>query len=171
MINYYSIYCASICLASCLPQILYFLIKGRKSLPPQLLHGCYLLVGLIAILSAIASCVVLLFFSTDFGTINRFFLWQLTSHLGVSLVFLSWILFIMHGYEARYLFRKILLPAHMNVLIVIIFLASALFPLNLWALIPVSIFIVSSLIWSIKAYYLTKPPIDENVPLRENDDL
>ena len=168
MINSGSIYAASLVAIVLLPQLLFFLIKGRKVLPNELYQGKYLLFAIISLISYLAIIPLVLFFSTSFGVIAQFFAWLFSSHTCVAAVLVGWIIFFMHGYEIRYLFEKIVVPAYMNVLIVMIYVLTVGFSLNYWAAIPTAIFTVFSLIWSFKAYKLTRPTIDDDVPLRED---
>ena len=170
MINDASIYSAIVVSVAALPQLLYFLIKGKKNLPEKLYHGRYLLFALLALFSYLALIVTTLFFSNDYGNIGRLFGWLILSHSGFGLILVSWIWFIMHGYDLHYLFKRIVVPAHMNVLIILIYLFTVMLSLNYWALIPFLSFTAFSLIWSLEAYKLTKPNIDKNVPLREDDE-
>lgn len=168
MINSGSIYASSLVAIVLLPQLFFFLIKGRKVLPTQLYQGKYFWFGVISLISYLAIIPLILFFSTSFGVIAQFFAWLFSSHTCVAAVLVGWIIFFMHGYEIRYLFEKIVVPAYMNVLIVMIYVLTAAFSLNYWAAIPTVIFSVFSLIWSFKAYKLTRPAIDDDAPLRED---
>ena len=170
MINDASIYSSIVILVPFLPQLLYLLIKGKRSLPESLFAGRYLFLFLTMIISYLGLIVVALFFSNDYGVLARLIGWLVLSHTGIGLILVSWIIFIMYGYEPRFMFKKVVVPAHMNVLIVIIFWLTILFSLNWWAFIPGTIFTVTSLLWSFKAYKLTKPKYDENLPTRENDE-
>ena len=168
MINDSSIYATIVVSAASLPQLIYFLTKGKKNLPEKLYRGRYLLFALLALFSYLALIVTTLFFSNDFGSIGRLTLWLIISHSGFALTLVGWIWFTMHGYDVAYLFKRIVVPAYMNVLIVIIDLATVMFSLNYWAMIPFVLYSVFSLIWSIEAYKLTK--IDEkNLPIEEDD--
>ena len=171
MINYYSIYSLIICVFALTPLLVYFFIRPVKKLPRELYRGRYLLFALISIFSYLAFLVLVLFFSNNYGIVLRFLSWQISTHTGMGLILLSWVVFFMHGYELRFLFKKYLVPAHMNFLIIVIFWLTALLSWNYWAMIPCGVFTVFSLLWGLKAYKLTKPKIDEDVPLRENDDL
>ncbi len=168
MINDASIYAASVVAVCSLPQLLYFLIKPHKKLPEELLHGKYLFLAILGIVSLAATILLCLFLSKSFGVIATFFSWIITSHTLIGLILLSWVWFVMHGYELRYMFKKIVLPCHMNILIVIVIILTIAFSLNYWAVIPFVIFSISSLLWSYKAYKLTKPAIDEDLPIRED---
>ena len=168
MINSGSIYASILVGVVLLPQLLFFLTKGRKVLPSELYRGRYLFCALASLISYLAIIVLVLFFSTSFGVIAQFFAWLFSTHTCVAAVLVGWIVFFMHGYEIRYMFEKIVVPAYMNVLIVIIYLLTAGLSMNYWAAIPTVIFSVFSLIWSFKAYKLTRPAIDDDVPLRED---
>ena len=168
MINSGSIYASILVGVVLLPQLLFFLIKGSKVLPSELYHGKYFWFALISLISYLALIVLVLFFSTSFGVIAQFFAWLFSSHTCVAAVLVGWIIFFMHGYEIRYMFEKIVVPAYMNVLIVAIYLLTVGFSLNYWAAIPAATFSIFSLIWSFKAYKLTRPAIDDDVPLRED---
>ena len=168
MINSGSIYASILVGVVLLPQLLFFLTKGRKVLPSELYQGRYLFCALASLISYLAIIVLVLFFSTSFGVIAQFFAWLFSTHTCVAAVLVGWIVFFMHGYEIRYMFEKIVVPAYMNVLIVVIYLLTVGLSMNYWAAIPAVIFSVFSLIWSIKAYKLTRPAIDDDVPLRED---
>lgn len=152
-----------------LPQLLFILISGKRSLPSQLFKGRYLFYGLTSLISYLALIVLTLFFSNDYHSIGLMFVWLILTGVFVALILVSWIIITMHGYEARYMFRRVGVPCYMNIMILIIYWLTILIPLNYWAIIPGLIFSVFSLLWSIKAYKLTKPPFDEYVPLREDD--
>ena len=170
MINDASIYSSILVSVVLLPQLIYFLVKGRKALPSELYHGRYLFYAIVSLISYLVIIVLTLFFSKSYGVIAQWFAWVFTVMIFVTLLLVSWVIFIMNGYEARYMFKKVIVPAHMNVLIVIIFWLTMLLSFNYWAMIPGVIYTVFSLIWSMKAYKLTKPDIDEDIPLRENDE-
>ena len=167
MINDASIYSAIVIFMGFFPLLLYFLIKGKKNLPAELYHGRYLVFALISFFSYLALVVLALFFSNDYGVIARLLGWLILSHSAFALQLVGWINFTMHGYELRYLFKKIVTPCYMNVLTIIIFWLTILFSLNYWAAIPLILFTIFSLLWAQKAYKLTKPPIDEDIPLHE----
>ena len=169
MINSASIISMFLIILPFLPQLLFILISGKRSLPSQLFKGRYLFYGLASLISYLALIVLALFFSNDYHSVGLMFVWLIISGVFVSLILVSWIVITMHGYEARYMFRKLIVPCYMNVMILIIYWITILMPLNYWAIIPGVIFTLFSLLWSIKAYQLTKPPIDEDVPLREDD--
>lgn len=171
MVNYYSIYSFVICFFALAPLLVYFFIRPVKKIPRELYEGRYLLFALISLISFAAFLVLVLLFSNDYGIVLRFLSWQVSTHTGMGLILLSWVIFFMHGYEFRYLFKKYLVPAHMSILIIVIFWLTALLSWNYWSMIPCAVFTVFFLLWSLKAYKITKPKIDENVPLRENDDL
>lgn len=171
MINGASIYSLVIALLAFVPELVCFLIKGRKGMPTILFQGRNLFYFLMSIFSFLGTLVLLLLFSNDYGVIARMLGWLILSHAGLGLILVSWIWFTMHGYELRFLFKKIVVPAHMNVLIVFTVFVPIIFSLNYWAAIPGVIFGVFSMLWSINAYKITKPAIDENIPLREDDDI
>lgn len=167
MINDASIYATIVVSVAALPQLLYFLFKGKKNLPEKLYHGRYFVFAILALISYLALIPTALFFSNDFGSVGRFTLWLILSHSGFALTLVGWIWFAMHGYDVAYLFKRIVVPAYMNVLIVLIYLFTVMLSLNYWAIIPFISFSVFSLIWSIEAYRLTK--VDEkNLPIEED---
>ena len=170
MITDASIYSSVLIFLVLLPQLLYFLIRGRKSLPAELYRGRYLFYALISLASYLAMIVLVLFFSNSYGVIAQWFAWVFSVTTFAALLLVSWIIFIMNGYEIRYMFRKFGVPAHMNVIIVVIYWLTLLLSWNYWAMIPGAIFTIFSLLWSFKAYKLTKPLIDDDVPLREDDE-
>ena len=170
MINDASIYSTILLFVALLPQLLYFLIKGKKNLPSELYHGRYLSYALVSLFAFVATLVLVLFFSNSYGVIARLLGWLIVSHSLIALILISWILFIMHGYELRYMFKKIVVPGHMNALIALVFWTTILFSLNYWAMIPCAIYTLFSMMWAYKAYKITKPAIDENIPLREDDE-
>ncbi len=168
MINDNSIYSFAVVLASGLPQLLFLFINPKKILPKELYRGRYLVLALLSVFSFIGYSITVIFLSSSFGTIARLIIWIITSHTGVSLILLSWAYVIMHGCELRYMFKKFLLPCHMNVLIILVMLITSLLSLNFWSLIPLAIFAVSSYLWAFKAYKITKPLIDDDTPIRED---
>ena len=167
MINDASIYATIVVSVAALPQLLYFLFKGKKNLPEKLYHGRYLAFAILALFSYFALIVTVLFFSNNFGSIGRFSLWLILSHSSFALMLVGWIWFTMHGYDVAYLFKRIVVPAYMNVLIVIIDLATVIFSLNYWAMIPFVSYSAFSLIWAIEAYKLTKIG-EKNLPIEED---
>lgn len=168
MINDASIYATIVVSVAALPQLLYFLFKGKKNLPEKLYHGRYLTFAILALFSYFALIVTVLFFSNDFGSIGRFSLWLILSHSGFALMLVGWIWFTMHGYDVAYLFKKIVVPAYLSVLVVFIYLFTVTLSLNYWAMIPFASYSLFSLIWSIEGYRLTKVD-NKNLPPREDD--
>ena len=108
MINYYSIYSFIICVLALTPLLVYFFIRPVKKLPRELYTGRYLLFALISIFSYAAFLVLILLFSNDYGIILRFLSWQISTHTGLGIVLLSWVVFFMHGYELRFFYGSCL---------------------------------------------------------------
>lgn len=170
MINETSIYCTILLAGIVLPQLLFFLFKGRKTLPHELYRGRFLFYSLTAFLSYLATVTLTLFFSNDLGPRPFLIIWLVLAHSCLMVILVLIVIFIMNGYEARYMFKKYVIPSPINFLIVAIYWLTLGFTRNYWAMIPASLFTVFSLLWSIKAYLLTKPLIGENIPLREDDE-
>ena len=170
MINDASIYSTIVVVLAFIPMLFFVILKGQKRLPEPLLRGKFLLCWLLMIGSFVSLSILVLFFSNEYGVIAKFFGWILFSHTCLGLILVLWILFFMHGYDIRYLFKKVIVPAPMCVLYNLVIWLTVSLSFNYWAMIPSFIFTVCSLFWNIKAFKLTKPFIDEDVPLRENDD-
>lgn len=77
----------------------------------------------------------------------------------------------MNGYDPRYQFKKIGLYCPNVLLIDVVFWLTILFTENWFAIIPCTVFTVTSFIWNFSGYRLTKPIVDDDVILRENDDF
>lgn len=122
------------------------------------------------ILSFLSVIPLTLLFSVEYGVIAKFFGWILFSHTALGLILVLWIIFMMHGYELRYQFKKIAVPAPLSILESFVLWLTAILSSNYWALIPCIVFTISSYIWNYKGYKLTLPPIDDDVPFREDDE-
>lgn len=170
MINDASIYSTIVVLLAVLPRLLFFIFSSKRRLPVELFRGVYLVMFVLMILSFLSVIPLTLLFSVEYGVIAKFFGWILFSHTALGLILVLWIIFMMHGYELRYQFKKIVVPAPLSILESFVLWLTAILSSNYWALIPCIVFTISSCIWNYKGYKLTLPPIDDDVPLREDDE-
>lgn len=75
----------------------------------------------------------------------------------------------MHGYDVRYQFKDVLVPAPLSVLEFLVILATASFTLN-YALIGFSvIYFLIDYRWNYEGYLLTKPKIPDYVFIKEEE--
>lgn len=171
MINPTSIFATlMICLAG-LPRFLYFVFGGKKRLPPALFEGSNLFLFIITTTSFFSLMVMSLLFSTDLGYLGKAIIWYTLTLLTLGLLLILWIIFFMNGYDPRYQFKKIGLYCPNALLIDVVFWLTILFTENWFAIIPCTVFTVTSFIWNFSGYRLTKPIVDDDVILRENDDF
>lgn len=169
LINSASIYTASIILLAGLPRLLYFAIGSKKKLPPQLFEGRNLILFLINVLSFFSLVVMTLFLSKDFASLGTTIIWSTLTLLALGVLMIAWVIFFMNGYDPRYQFKKVIVPCPMVILVDIVFWLAILFTFNWWATIPCTVFTVSSYFWNFAGYKLTKPVVDDDIPLREDD--
>lgn len=146
------------------PRLLYFMISNIKRYPSTLFKGRYLFYFIMSFLFAVCSILSALFFSHNFYYNGLFICWCSLTLIFLCLYLVLWVMFWMHGYEARYQFEKFVLPCPMSILSFASLLISGLFTLNIYLIISSIIYFVFEYIWSYKGFMLTKPKkvIDEN---------
>ena len=76
----------------------------------------------------------------------------------------------MNGYDARFQFKKVLVPAPLSVLTSLLFIISALLSLNYISLILSIVYAVTSFIWNYKGYKITRPVIPDHIPIIEKEE-
>lgn len=141
-----------------LPRLLYFLFRGKALLGSKMFKGRNLTFFILSFLSSIAYVVLAVIFSQDFHMLGLFFVYMILATIGVSLYFIVWIMFWMHGNEARYQFELIeKIPAPMTILSGFVLLLGAGLTLNYYNLACVSLFLVSALLFDLAGYKLTRP--------------
>ena len=169
-INVTSIFAASMVGAIVLIRYLYFLFANKKRLPNQLFKGAYLILFAFNFVLMTSSIAVTLLFSNNFYYNGFFFSWALIVLVSISLYVVLWIIFFMHGYDARFQFKKVVLPCPMTILEIITLLSTAIFSYN-WILLGIAVtYAFTSYLWNYKGYLLTKPKIPDYIPIRENDE-
>lgn len=77
----------------------------------------------------------------------------------------------MHGYDIRFLFKKIILPSPITILEFIVILATACFTLNYVNIGLSIVYFLISYRWDLYGYKLTKPKVPDYIVIRENEDL
>lgn len=170
MINDASIYSTIVVLLAVLPRLLFFIFSSKRRLPIEMFRGRYLILFVLMIISYLSMLPLTLLFSTDYGVIAKFFGWIFLSHTALGLILVIWILFFMHGYDLRYQFKKIAVPAPLSLLESAILWLTAILSSNYWAFIPCIVFTITSYIWNLKGYKLTLPLVDDDTPIREDDE-
>jgi len=150
---------------------LYLATRNKKRFPPSLFEGKYLLCFFIFTISGIAMFILTFFYSSSLFVTPNLFLWILISNVLMCLWGLLWIVYYMHGYETRYQFKKVLVPAPMIVCEIGALFATALLTNNYPCIVLSIVYGVTAGVWNYRAYKLTLPPIPDDEVLRENDDF
>lgn len=171
LINSASVLATFVILMAGLPRFFYFVIGSKRKLPPQLFSGFNLILFILSSISFFGVVTLSLLFSNDFGYEGKMITWGVLIFALLAVLLILWVIFIMNGYDPRYQFKKLGIPGPNNVLIIAVFWLTILMTANWWAAIPCTVFTVSSYIWNVKGYLLTKPIIDDDVIIRENEDL
>jgi len=169
-INEESVFCCIVIFLVVFIRTIYFLIRNRKKFSSELFERKYLGAIFGKIFLGVAMCLFSLFYSNDFYILGLFFTWLLLILCCISLLFVLWIIFFMHGYDARYLFKKIILPCPMTFLEFFVILFTGIFTRNYFVIGLSLIYFLDSYMWDYKAYLLTKPKIPDYVVIRENDE-
>ena len=159
MLNDTSVSMAVVLAICVLPRLLYTLFANKKSFPDTMYKRQYLFVYIIYVLSGIAVVPLALFFSQTFIKFGLFVFWIVLTFVVLSLIMLIWIFFFMHGYDVRYLFRRILLPSPVVILETVLVLSSGIFSLNYFLIIDAAVFFISGYLWSLKGFFITKPKV------------
>lgn len=170
MITPTGIYCSIIVACITLFRILYLAITNNKCYPQELFKGRFLFLFIMNFILITASVVLALFFSKDFFYNGVFFLWSTLSGICLCLYFVLWVIFWMHGYEARYQFKKVVIPAPMAFLAAFTLILTAVCTLNYYLLAASIMLAITSYLWNYKGYLLTKPKIPDYIPIPENDE-
>lgn len=166
-----SIYVTVMVFIALFPRDFYFLISNKRRHSSKLFEGRYLLLFIVMLISDLACVFFTLFYSHTFFYNGIFFLWAILSGIFLALYLMLWVIFFMHGYDSRYQFKKYLVPAPMTVLSILVILLSGVCTLNYWLLISAGVYSISSYIWSLKGYNLTKPVIPDYVHISEDEDI
>ncbi len=153
-----------------MPRFFYFLIVNKRRYPDTLFRGKYLLFEILAISSATGALVFALLFSNNFFYVGIFLSWAAISGILLCLYFTLWVLFWMHGYEARYQFNKVIVPAPMSIISSMIIFLSGLMTLNYYVIGFSISYGLFSYLWNYQGYRLTKPFIPDDMPIREPED-
>lgn len=170
LINTESIFAATIIGLVTYSRIIYFLVANKKRFPTALFKSKYLLLFVLNVGFSTAAVTLTLLFSNDFHYIGFFFGWALLAFMSLSLAMLIWIFFFMHGYDPRYQFKKVGVPAPMCVIEIILMLSTAVCTFN-WPLLGISIaYAITGYLWNYKGYLLTKPKIPDYIPIIEDDE-
>ena len=153
-----------------LPRTLYIMFKNARRFPGQLFKGKYLFLFITNFVLEMSINVLFLLLSHDFYYLGIFFLWSLLSGIILCLHFVLWIIFWMNGYDVRFQFKKVLVPAPLSVLTSLLFIVSALLSLNYISLILSIVYAVTSFIWNYKGYKITRPVIPDHIPIIEKEE-
>lgn len=152
------------------PRYLYFVFTNKKRHPAQLFEGKYLIDFISQGLLGSAACAFGFVYSYDFFYIGIFVGWIVVGLCIACLIFILWTLFWMHGYETRYQFSKLVVPAPMSILTSLLFLITGLCTLN-YILIAISVvYGFLDYVWNLRGYYLTKPKIPDYMPIPEDEE-
>lgn len=171
LINSASVLATAIIALAALPRFVYFSIGSKRKLPPQLFSGFNLILFIASSVSFFALMALVLLFSNNLGGEGKIIAWAVACFSVLSVLLILWVIFIMNGYDPRYQFKKAVIFCPNVVLIDIVFWLTIFVTSNWWAIIPCTVFTVSSFIWNFQGYKLTKPIIDDDVVIRENDDM
>lgn len=170
-INEESVACSVVLFCVIFFRLIFETIRNKKKFPNALFSGKYLFLFLVKFVFGLLICIFALFYSNDFYILGLFFTWLLIILCSISLIFVLWIIFFMHGYDIRYLFKKVILPCPIVILEFIVIFSTAGFTRNYIVIGFAAIYSLATYIWNYKGYKLTKPKIPDYVIIRENDDL
>ncbi len=157
MLNDTSVSVAVVLAICVLPRLLYTLFANKRSFPDTMYKRQYLLAYIIYVLSGLGSIPLALFFSQTFIVFGLFVFWIVLTFVILGLILLLWIFFFMHGYDVRYLFKRILVPSPIVLLESLLLIVSGIFSLNYFLIIDAVLFLASGYLWSFKGFKITKP--------------
>ena len=150
----------AVVLAICvLPRLLYTLISNKRSFPDSMYKKQYLFLYIIYVLSGLAVIPLAFFFSQTFIVFGLFVFWIVLTFVILSLIMLLWIFFFMHGYDVRYLFRRLPVPSPIVILESLLVVLSGVFSLNYFLIIDGVIFFIAGYLWAYKGFKITKPKV------------
>ena len=159
MLNDTSVSVAVVLAVCVLPRLFYTLFANKKSFPDSMYKKQYLFLFILYLISGIATIPLALFFSQTFITFGLFIFWIVITFVALALILLLWIYFFMHGYDVRYLFKRILVPSPIVIVEGFLVLITSIFSLNYYLIIDAVIFFIAGYLWSLKGFIITKPKV------------
>ena len=169
MISPTSIYVALFTFFLFMPKVIHFIASGKGKILVSLFKFPTFLFFILEILSGIAATVLALLYSHGFNYNGWFFTYTFFCIVFGGAYFILYIVFISHGYDPRYLFAFIKIPAPFTILAGTVLILGAALTLNYYMLIAACVFTVSSFLVDFKGYKETRPKVDLNQPVPPDD--